>query len=85
MFRIGIDIGGTGIQVGVVDGQGRIIAEESIPTPKELPFPEQVAEIAQCARAAIASAGLTEDDIESVGVGIPGIGGRNGESRALRG
>jgi len=79
MFRIGIDIGGTGIQVGVVDGQGTIIAEESIPTRKDLPFPTQVAQIAQCARAAIAAAGLTEDDIESVGIGIPGIGGRNGE------
>jgi len=79
MFRIGIDIGGTGIQVGVVDGRGTIIAEESIPTRKDLPFPTQVAQIAQCARAAIAAAGLTEDDIESVGIGIPGIGGRNGE------
>ena len=79
MFRIGVDVGGTGIQVGVVNEEGKIISEESIPTRKDLPFSTQIFEIVQCVRAAIASADLTEDDIESVGVGIPGIGNRDGE------
>ena len=32
MIRIGLDVGGTGIQVGAVDEEMRIIAQSSIPT-----------------------------------------------------
>ena len=47
MIRIGIDIGGTGIQVGVVSEDYKIIREGSIPTRKDLPFEEQVRQIAE--------------------------------------
>ena len=73
MIRIGIDIGGTGIQVGVVSEDYKIIREGSIPTRKDLPFEEQVRQIADCVVSTTASSGYTVDDIESVGVGIPGI------------
>ena len=32
MYRIGIDLGGTNIAVGVVDDRHRIVAEASVPT-----------------------------------------------------
>ncbi len=73
MIRIGIDIGGTGIQVGVVTESFSIIREESIPTRKDLPFEEQVRLIAECVVSATEASGHSVDDIESVGVGIPGI------------
>ena len=73
MVRIGIDVGGTGIQVGVVNNDFQIIREESIPTRKDLPFEEQVREIAACVISAAESSGHTVSDIESVGIGIPGI------------
>ena len=73
MVRIGIDIGGTGIQIGVVDSENRIIQESSIPTRTDLPFEEQIGQIASSVRSTVRKAGLTDDDIESVGVGIPGI------------
>ena len=73
MVRIGIDIGGTGIQVGVVTDGFRIIREESIPTRKDLPFEEQVRQIADCVVSAAQASGHTVEEIESVGVGIPGI------------
>ncbi len=73
MIRIGIDIGGTGIQVGVVGEDYTIIREGSIPTQKDLPFEEQVRLIAACVVSTTESAGCTIDDIESVGVGIPGV------------
>ena len=38
MIRIGIDIGGTGIQVGVVSENYTILSEGSIPTRKDLPY-----------------------------------------------
>jgi len=73
MARIGIDVGGTGIQVGVVDEQYRILAESSIPTRKDLPFEEQVRQIADSVISTAASIGIPQEMIETVGVGIPGI------------
>ena len=73
MVRIGIDVGGTGIQVGVVNSDFQIIREESIPTRKDLPFEEQVRQIAACVVSAAEASGHAVSDIESVGIGIPGI------------
>ncbi len=73
MKSIGIDVGGTGIKIGVVNERYEIISEHSIPTRADLPFPEQIKQIADCVAAAISSAGLTTEDIASIGVGIPGI------------
>ena len=73
MVRIGIDVGGTGIQVGVVNEMHQIIAEGSIPTQIRLPFEVQIRQIVDCVLATVSSAGLSDADIESIGVGIPGI------------
>ena len=73
MVRVGVDVGGTGIQVGVVNRDNTIIAERSIPTRKDLPFEEQVREIVRCILSTVDDAGMGQDDIASVGIGIPGI------------
>ena len=73
MVRVGIDVGGTGIQVGVLDEQRNILAEGSIPTCTAIPFSEQVALITECVLGTVTGAGLNADQIESVGAGIPGI------------
>ena len=73
MIRIGVDVGGTGIQIGVVDREYRIIRESSIPTRTDIPFEEQLKHIADCIVSTVQAAGMSEDDIESVGIGIPGI------------
>jgi glucokinase len=73
MIRIGIDVGGTGIQFGAVDKDLKIIAEESIPTNTHLSIPEQIAQMAAAVVTTAARAGFSPDQIESVGVGIPGI------------
>lgn len=73
MIRIGVDVGGTGIQIGVVDREYHIIREGSIPTRTDLPFEEQLRCMADCVLNTVREAGFTEDDIESVGIGIPGI------------
>ena len=73
MIRVGIDIGGTGIKVGLVNENIQIIKEGSIPTVIDIPFEEQVKRIVDCVLSSVNDAGFTADDIESVGVGIPGI------------
>ena len=73
MFNIGIDIGGTGIQLGLVDGQGRIVHRGGIVTRLDIPFDQQVKAIADCALETVAASGHTLEEIDSVGVGIPGV------------
>ena len=73
MVRIGIDVGGTGIQFGAIDENMNILAEKSIPTTTSVSFSEQVARIADAVVATASAAGFSADKIDRIGVGIPGI------------
>jgi len=73
MYSIGIDLGGTNIAVGVVDGQGKIVAQASTPTLAGRPFAELIADMAACALKAVEAAGLDMAQVERIGVGIPGV------------
>ena len=73
MIRIGVDVGGTGIQIGVVNREYKIIQEGSIPTRTDLPFEDQLRQIADCIVDTVRESGFSVNDIESVGIGIPGI------------
>ncbi len=81
MVRIGIDVGGTGVQLGAVDENLNIIARSSIPTRTDIPFGEQVRNMAECVLSLFEegrSPRLRPEDVVSVGVGIPGIADREG-------
>lgn len=73
MVYIGIDVGGTGVQVGAVDKHGHILAKDSFPTGVGRPYQEMIRDMADCTRSAVAKAGLSVEDIQSIGVGIPGL------------
>ena len=73
MYSIGIDVGGTGIQVGLVDSQGRILHRGGIVTRTDIPFEQQIKAIADCVLEVIESSGHTLDDISFVGAGVPGV------------
>ncbi len=73
MVYIGIDIGGTGIQAGIVDEKGNLLAKGGIVTRTDLPFDEQVKQMAECALDTLEKSGHSLDDLASVGVGVPGI------------
>lgn len=72
MLNIGIDLGGTNIAAGVVDGNGKIIAKASVPTLAKRPVGEIVADMAGLCETVMKKAGCTEKDIQSIGIGIPG-------------
>ncbi len=68
---IGIDVGGTNLKAGLVDESGRILT--SARKPLEFQGAEIFAEtLAELARNVMDQAGVTEKDIEYVGIGIPG-------------
>lgn len=77
MVRIGLDVGGTGIQIGVVDEEGRILEKGSIVTRIDLPFTEQVAQMAACALDTLARSGHKLEEVVSIGAGVPGISQRD--------
>ena len=49
MYRIGLDIGGTGIQMGIVDEKGHILERGELVTNTLIPFSEQIHQMARCA------------------------------------
>ena len=73
MIRIGIDVGGTGIQFGAIDENMNILAEKSIPTETSIPFPEQVKKMTDAVVSTVEAAGCTLEQVASVGVGVPGV------------
>ena len=72
MYTIGIDLGGTNIAVGLCDENLTIIDKTSVRTRGYRPADEIVADMANVSRELIERNGLTANDIEYVGIAIPG-------------
>lgn len=73
MVYIGFDVGGTGVQVGIVNAQGEILCKGGIVTRTDIPFSEQIRAMADCALDTLGKSGYTLDDVAAVGAGIPGV------------
>lgn len=79
MYYIGVDVGGTGIKVGVVDNKGNIIADNKMPTNAKNGYENVVKDIYLTMLTAVEKSGISLDDIDGIGVGIPGtIDSENG-------
>ncbi len=73
MVFIGIDVGGTGIKIGVVDGEGHILSQGETPTLVGRPYEEIIQDMGHCALKVLKESGFQEADVQSIGVGIPGV------------
>ena len=73
MVYIGIDVGGTGIKIGLVNEEGQLIHQGETPTLVGRHYQEIIADMGRCALKVLDEAKLTVDDVHSVGIGIPGI------------
>lgn len=78
MYTIGIDLGGTNIVASVVNDEYKIIATSKTPTNSPRSAEEIFDDIAEVCEEAVKTAGLTMDDIESVGMGTPGTVNEDG-------
>ena len=72
-YYIGVDVGGTGIKAGVENEKGEILSKGSTPTMQEHPYQAVIADMAALCLRVVEEAKLTVADIESIGVGVPGI------------
>lgn len=73
MYRIGVDLGGTNIAVGLVDEQLNLVLKKSVPTGAHRPAQEIVADIAMLCRALCEDKGISLGEIACVGIATPGI------------
>ena len=79
MVRLGVDLGGTNIAVGIVDENYQVIHKDSVPTQASRAPEAIVDDIAMLCRRVLADKGLTLSDVSGVGIAAPGtINSRDG-------
>lgn len=79
MYYIGIDIGGTGVKVGIVSEEGKILVKDSVDTNVKAGYKSMVSDIAGLINKVMNDEKISLDDVKSIGIGCPGsIDDRNG-------
>lgn len=79
MYYIGLDLGGTGIKVGIVTEDGRIIAKDSAPTRAKEGYEVISKDMAELVLKVLDDNKISLDEVKSVGIGCPGsIDDKNG-------
>ena len=71
-YYLGIDLGGTDIKVGVIDEKFNIIKKHVVPTLPKRSAEDIIADMAAAGKAALKMAGISDEDLLHVGVGVPG-------------
>ena len=72
MYRIGVDLGGTNIATGVLNENNEIVGRGKVKTRAPRPAPEIFDSIKESVEMAIKDAGISIDDVLSIGIGTPG-------------
>ncbi len=79
MVRLGVDLGGTNIAVGIVDENYQVVHKASVPTLAQRAPEAIVDDIAMLCRRVLEEQGLTLNDVGGVGIAAPGtINSRDG-------
>ena len=71
-YYIGIDLGGTNIVAGLVNDEYRILQKMSVPTLADRGSDAIMEDIAMLCRKLCEAEGITLDETEKIGIGIPG-------------
>ena len=72
-YYVGIDLGGTFIKGGIVDDLGNIIYQDKVPTESEFGAGRVALNIANLTKMLLEKTGLGADDVEGIGMGVPGM------------
>ena len=73
MYRIGIDLGGTNIAVGLVNKEMALIAKKSTRTLSQRPSEEIASDMANLCLSLCEEQGIAISDVASIGIATPGI------------
>ena len=72
MYYVGIDVGGMSIKAGIIDENGKILANQFIVTEPEKPSDEIVEDIARLIEDIVRDYGIKISDLNGIGMGFPG-------------
>ena len=72
-YYVGIDFGGTGIKVGIIDENGKILIKDSFVTDPQKSGDEIVKHIAECTQKVMDDSKLSQENILGIGIGSPGL------------
>lgn len=70
--RIGIDVGGTNVKIALVDGDGKIIYSNSVPTYAQMGYEYTVNNIKQAIKDLMKETNTDSKDIQGIGFDFPG-------------
>lgn len=73
MYRIGIDLGGTNIAVGLVDENYEIVVKKSTPTLAQRAAEEIAADMASLCLKVCEEKGVDINDVSNIGIATPGV------------
>lgn len=71
-YVFGVDVGGTTIKMGLFDAGGKLEDKWEIPTDTSDNGSNILKDISKAVKAKIAEKNISEDDVEGIGIGIPG-------------
>ncbi|MGL5348145.1 MAG: ROK family protein [Peptostreptococcaceae bacterium] len=71
MYCVGVDIGGTGIQAGIVDEYGKVVLKKECRTSVESGFEGIMDDIKSLVDSLLLDKNISSKDIKSVGFGVP--------------
>ena len=83
MYSIGVDVGGTGIKIGVVDESGNILYRGNCVTDVTGGFDKIISDIYDVIEDIIAQNDIEKNQIKSIGFGIPGYIDRYGKANCV--
>lgn len=72
-YFVGVDIGGTTVKAGIVDGNNKIVLSSVIKTIKKRPIKQIVDNIIMQIKQLLNDCNLNIENIKAIGVGVPGI------------
>ena len=78
-YCFGIDVGGTTVKCGLFRTDGTLVEKWEIPTRKDNNGEQILPDVAAAVNAKIEEKGISKDDVEGVGIGVPGPVNSKGE------
>jgi len=72
-MRIGIDLGGTNIVVGIVTNEGKIVSKKSTPTLASREASQIIEDMVNLIHKTLELSGNSMEEIELIGIGVPGL------------
>lgn len=71
-YFVGVDIGGTNVEMGILNEAGEILIKKSIKTDSKKGAEDTFGRIWTAISSLITELGITKDDVKAIGMGIPG-------------